>query len=70
MSTIESSSGLPWRKATASGHNGCVELAPLPDGGVAVRDSKAATGPVLAFSRHEWVSFLDGVTKGEFDHLV
>ncbi|HEY6744678.1 MAG TPA: DUF397 domain-containing protein [Mycobacteriales bacterium] len=61
---------MAWRKATASGGSGCVEVAPLPDGGVAVRDSKDQGGPVLSFTRHEWVSFLDGMTKGEFDHLV
>lgn len=59
-----------WIKASASGNNGCVELAPLSDGGVAVRDSKDADSPVLSFTRHEWLSFLDGVTKGEFDHLI
>ena len=44
-------------------------MAPLPDGGVAVRDSKDVAGPVLTFTRHEWVSFVDGLIKGEFDHL-
>ena len=63
-------SGLAWQKSRASGGGGCVELAPLPDGGVAVRDSKDRTGPVLEFTRHEWVSFLDGMSKGEFDHLA
>jgi Domain of unknown function (DUF397) len=61
---------LAWRKASASGSNGCVEVAPLADGGVAVRDSKNPSGPMLSFTRHEWVSFLDGLDKGEFDHLV
>lgn len=59
----------PWRKASRSGNGGCVELAPLAGGGVAVRDSKDPEGPVLSFSRHEWMSFLDGMDKGEFDHL-
>lgn len=63
-------SDLDWRKATASGGGGCVEVAPLPDGGVAVRDSKDQSGPVLTFNRREWVSFLDGMAKGEFDYLV
>lgn len=71
MSTVNSgASTLDWRKASASGANGCVELAPLPDGGVAVRDSKDQVGPVLSFTRHEWVAFLDGMGKGEFDHLA
>lgn len=63
-------SELAWRKAAASGNNGCVEVAALPGGGVAVRDSKDPSGPALSFSRQEWVSFLDGLGKGEFDHLT
>jgi Domain of unknown function (DUF397) len=63
-------STLSWRKATASGSNGCVELAPLDGGGVAVRDSKDPASPILSFTRYEWVSFLDGLGKGEFDHLA
>lgn len=65
-----STTALAWQKASVSGNNGCVELAPLDGGGVAVRDSKDQAGPVLTFSRHEWVSFLDGMAKGEFDHLA
>ena len=70
FTTDNSPSTLSWRKASASGSNGCVEVAPMPDGGVAVRDSKDKAGPVLAFTRHEWVSFLDGMAKGEVDHLA
>jgi hypothetical protein len=70
MSLHKSAAPLDWRKAQASASNGCVELAPLPDGGVAVRDSKDTAGPVLSFTRLEWASFLDGLGKGEFDHLV
>jgi hypothetical protein len=66
-----SATPLDWRKATASQANGCVEVAPLPGGGVALRDSKLGEGsPVLRFSRHEWTSFLDGIEKSEFDHLI
>jgi hypothetical protein len=61
---------LPWQKASASGNQGCVEVAPMRDGGVAVRDSKNTGGPVLRFSRVEWAAFLDGMGKGEFDHLM
>ena len=70
MSTSDNTGALDWRKASASANNGCVELAPLPEGGVAVRDSKDPLGTVLAFSRYEWVSFLDGLRRGEFDHLA
>jgi Domain of unknown function (DUF397) len=61
---------LAWRKAAASGNNGCVELAALPGGGIAVRDSKDPNGPALSFTVHEWVSFLDGLRRGEFDDLA
>jgi hypothetical protein len=70
MSAQPSSSDLSWRKATASGANGCVEVAPLPDGGVAIRDSKDPAGPVLSFTRHEWLSFLDGLHRGDFSQLL
>lgn len=63
------SAGMPWRKAAASGNNGCVEVAALPDG-IAIRDSKDPNGPVLRYNQHEWSAFLDGAKKGEFDHLV
>ena len=68
MSTMND---LAWRKATASGNNGCVELAPLPDGGIAVRDSKLGDdSPILQFDQHEFTSFVRGVRAGEFDQLM
>lgn len=57
-----------WRKSSYSGSNGgaCVEVARnLP--GVAVRDSKDRTGPVLVFSPAEWRTFAARVKTGEFD---
>jgi hypothetical protein len=63
---------LTWRKASASNSGGgnCVEVAPLPEGGVAVRDSKDKQGPMLRFTRAEWTAFSAGVVAGEFDSLV
>jgi hypothetical protein len=61
---------LTFRKATASGgaSNSCVEVADLPDGGKAVRDSKDhGSGPMLRFTPSEWTAFLDGARNGEFD---
>ena len=61
-------SGLSWRKSTRSAQQGdCVETAFLPDGGVAVRDSKDRTGPALIFTAAEWSAFIGGVKDGEFD---
>lgn len=57
-----------WHKATHSGsENACVEVAPLPDGGRAVRDSKNPHGPALIFTHAEWTAFTAGVRDGEFD---
>lgn len=45
--------GLTWRKSSLSSDNGtCVELAPLPDGRVAVRDSKHPTAGHLIVDKH------------------
>jgi hypothetical protein len=43
-----------------------VEVADLPGGGTAVRDSKDRTGPMLTFTAPEWVAFTGGVRLGEF----
>ncbi len=56
-----------WRKSSRSGYNGCVEVA-FVEGGVAVRDSKDPSGPVLLFTPDEWVAFVGGMRAGEFDH--
>jgi Domain of unknown function (DUF397) len=55
-----------WRKSTLSGANGCVEVAIHADG-VALRDAKDGSGPILVFSRGEWEAFIGGVRAGEFD---
>jgi len=51
-----------WRKSSYSGQgNTCVEVATLPDGGRAVRDSKDKTGPILRFTSTEWHAFIKAV---------
>ena len=69
MNDILDTGQLVWRKSTRSGAQGgnCVEVAELPDGGMAVRDSKNPTGAVLNFTKGEWDAFLDGAKAGEFD---
>jgi len=53
-------------KASGSGTTGCVSVSIQP-GGVGVRDSKEHSGPVLAFTEHEWDVFVASVKAGEFD---
>ncbi|MFJ3078173.1 DUF397 domain-containing protein [Streptomyces halstedii] len=52
----------PFVKSTASGQqDNCVEVAPLSNGGRAVRDSKDQHGPHLLFSPTQWAAFTDSV---------
>ncbi|WP_282785777.1 DUF397 domain-containing protein, partial [Nocardia sp. CC201C] len=58
---------LKWRKSTKSGSQAeCVEVAELPNGGMAVRDSKDPSGPMLRFTAGEWDAFIAGAEQGEF----
>ena len=59
-----------WRKSTASNPSGaCVEVLALPEGEVAVRNSRHPSGPALVYTRAEITAFLAGVRNGEFDDL-
>ena len=59
-----------WIKSSLSFANGnCVEVADLPDGTVGIRNSRDTDGPVLRFTPDEWVAFLAGARRGEFDRL-
>jgi hypothetical protein len=60
-----------WRKSSASNPSGnCVEAAALPDGSVALRNSRQPDGAALVYTRAEIAAFLAGVRNGEFDDLA
>jgi hypothetical protein len=62
--------GVQWRKSRESNPSGnCVEVAELPDGSIAVRNSRDPHGPALVYTRAEVTAFLAGVRNGEFDDL-
>jgi uncharacterized protein DUF397 len=58
----------PWRTATMSGGQNCVQVK-SKDGMIIVGNTRLADGPFLSYTRDEWVAFLDGAKKGEFDDL-
>jgi hypothetical protein len=63
--------GASWRKSSYSNSQGnCVEFAALPEGGVAVRNSRDPQGPALIYTRAEIAALLAGAKDGEFDDLA
>ncbi|HXV94282.1 MAG TPA: DUF397 domain-containing protein [Pseudonocardia sp.] len=60
--------GVQWRKSSFSGSNAasCVEVAFLPGGAVALRDTKDRSIAPHVYAPAEWRAFLAGVRAGEF----
>jgi len=58
---------LRWFTSSASGGGNCVEVAHLPEGGVALRDTKDRGKAPHMYTRDEWQAFLVGAKNGEFD---
>lgn len=63
--------GARWQKSRYSNSTGnCVEIARLPDGKVAVRNSRHPSGPALVYTRSEFRALLLGAKEGDFDYLL
>lgn len=60
-------SGLTWTKARCSGMANCVELAGMPEGGVALRHSRDRDGRMIVCSLEEWAALLDSAKAGRLD---
>lgn len=71
VATVDDLAVTTWRRSSASNAQGnCVEIATLPEGGVAVRNSRSPAGPALIYTRAELAAFIRGVRSGEFDDLA
>jgi hypothetical protein len=64
--------GAIWQKSRRSGPSGgnCVEVAKLPSGEFAVRNSRYPEGPALIYTYAEISAFILGATDGDFDNLI
>lgn len=45
----------------------CIEVAPLLDGRIGLRDSERPDQPAYVVSASVWAAFVDGVKNNEFD---
>ncbi|HEY8201521.1 MAG TPA: DUF397 domain-containing protein [Actinomycetota bacterium] len=61
-----------WQKSSfsANANNNCVEMARLPGGKVAVRNSRDPEGPALIYTLGEVEAFIRGARNGDFDDLI
>jgi hypothetical protein len=56
------------RRSSAQGN--CVEVARLPGGGVAMRNSRHPEGPALIFTSSEFEAFMLSARDGDFNNLL
>jgi hypothetical protein len=56
-----------YKKSTKCAGGDCVEVGHCACEEIHIRDSKNPTGPVLTFTQAEWVAFVAGAKRGEFD---
>lgn len=60
-----------WQKSRRSNSQGnCVEMARLPGGAVAVRNSRHPNGPALVYTRAEIEALILGAKDGDFDNII
>ncbi|MGH3342189.1 MAG: DUF397 domain-containing protein [Carbonactinosporaceae bacterium] len=60
-----------WFKSRRSNSQGnCVEMAQLPGGDVAVRNSRYPEGPALIYTPDEIEALIRGAKDGDFDTLI
>lgn len=67
VTLVTQDSPAPYRTSSFCGDASCVEVAPLANGDIYIRDSKDRTARPHRFTAQEWSDFVLGVKAGEFD---
>lgn len=68
MTNAIDTAALAWFKSSKSSANGqCTMCARLPNGDMAVKDSKDPHGPVLLFSATEWQAFTRNIKHDDLN---
>jgi Domain of unknown function (DUF397) len=76
MTRLEPLAQVQWRMSSfcggtgTSNGGGCVEVAALPDGRIAVRNSNHRDVGAVYFTGPEMAAWIKGVKSGEFDDLA
>ncbi|MFC9111560.1 protein of unknown function [Streptomyces harbinensis] len=65
-STPDLSAARWFTSKASSATGGCLEVAFLDDGRVAIRDNEDLSSPPFVVTRHVWACFIDGARNGEF----
>ena len=65
--TTSGLSDAAWISSRSCSASACVQVAHLPGGMVAIRDSKDTARPAHVFDCEEWTAFIEGVKAGDFD---
>jgi hypothetical protein len=60
-------SNAAWITSRSCNNSACVQVAHLPGGMVALRDSKDPAKPAQIFDSEEWSAFVTGIKAGDFD---
>ena len=59
-----------WTTANSCAAGNCVRIAATGDGQTLIGDTKYPSGPVLRYTKDEWVAFLAGAKNGDFDEVL
>ena len=60
---------MKWITSASCGHDACVQVGRIEDS-IAIRDSKNPDRGHQLYTAEEWLEFVAGVKRGDFDSLL